>query len=124
VLRGPGLALIHVHRAPWPGAYWLAGAKRAVPDRLWAWAKSGFRRDPLTSEATFRGTAPLRREEIGRLWGSAGLTIVELRKDPTHDPGRRALVAARPRAPHRPSRLVRACRPVISDGRTGRARTS
>lgn len=95
VLRGDGLALIHVHRAPWPGAYWLARAKRAVPDPVWAWAKSTVGRDPLTSDATFRGTAPLRREEIARLWGSAGLEIVELREDPTHEPGRRVLVAAR-----------------------------
>jgi SAM-dependent methyltransferase len=98
VLRADGLALIHVHRAPWPGAYWLARAKRAVPDPLWAWVKSGFGRDPLTSDATFRGTAPLRREEIARLWSAAGLTIVELREDPTHEPGRRVLVTARPRA--------------------------
>jgi SAM-dependent methyltransferase len=99
VLRDDGLALIHVHRAPWPGAYWLGRAKRAVPDPLWAWVKRGLGRgDPLTSDATFRGTAPLRREEIARLWGSAGLGIVELREDPTHEPGRRALVAARPRA--------------------------
>lgn len=96
VLRGDGLALIHVHRAPWPGAYWLARATRAVPDPVWAWAKSTVGRDPLTSDATFRGTAPLRREEIARLWGSAGLEIVELREDPTHEPGRRVLVAARP----------------------------
>ena len=95
VLRGNGLSLIHVHRAPGPGAYWLARAKRAVPDPLWTWAKSRVGRDPLTSDATFRGTAPLRREEIARLWGSAGLTIVELRDDPTHEPGHRALVAAR-----------------------------
>jgi SAM-dependent methyltransferase len=96
VLRSDGLALIHVHRAPGPGAYWLARAKRAVPDRLWARAKSSFGRDPLTSDATFRGTAPLRREEIARLWGAAGLTIQELCEDPTHEPGRRVLVAARP----------------------------
>jgi SAM-dependent methyltransferase len=96
VLRGDGLALIHVHRAPWPGAYWLARAKRAVPDPVWTRAKSGLGRDPLTSDATFRGTAPLRREEIARLWGSSGLTIVELREDPTHEPGHRVLVLARP----------------------------
>jgi SAM-dependent methyltransferase len=95
VLRADGLALIHVHRAPWPGTYWLARAKRAVPDPLWAWAKSGFGRDPLTSDATFRGTAPLRREEIARLWDSSGLEIGELREDPTHEPGRRVLVEAR-----------------------------
>jgi SAM-dependent methyltransferase len=100
VLRGDGLALIHVHRPPWPGAYWLARAKRAVPDPIWAWAKSGLGRDPLTSDATFRGTAPLRREEIARLWGSAGLEIVELRDDPTHEPRCRVLVAARPPADH------------------------
>jgi SAM-dependent methyltransferase len=98
VLRGDGLALIHVHRAPWPGAYWLARAKRAVPDPLWARIKRWLGRgDPLTSDATFRGTAPLKREEIARLWGSAGLAIVELGEDPTHEPGRRALVAAQPR---------------------------
>jgi SAM-dependent methyltransferase len=99
VLRDDGFALIHVHRAPWPGAYWLGRAKRAVPDPLWARIKRALGRgDPLTSDATFRGTAPLRREEIAQLWGSAGLAIRELRADPTHEPGRRALVASRPHA--------------------------
>lgn len=99
VLRGDGLALIHVHRAPWPGAYWLGRAKRAVPDPLWASVKRALgRSDPLTSDATFRGTAPLRGEEIAQLWEAAGLAIRELRADPTHEPGTRALVAARPRA--------------------------
>jgi SAM-dependent methyltransferase len=99
VLRGDGLALIHVHRAPGPGAYWLGRAKRAVPDPLWARVKSLLGRgDPLTSDATFRGTAPLRREDIARLWSAAGLDVVELRDDPTHEPLRRALVLARPAA--------------------------
>ena len=96
VLRPDGLALIHVHRAPGAAAYWLERAKNAVPDRIWSRLKSAIGRDPLTSDATFRGTAPLRRKDIEQLWTSAGLTVAELREDPTHEPARRALVAARP----------------------------
>jgi SAM-dependent methyltransferase len=96
VLRPEGLALIHVHRAPGVAAYWLARAKRAVPDRIWTQLKRALRRgDPLTSDATFRGTAPLRRSDIEELWTSAGLTVTELREDPTHEPARRTLVIAR-----------------------------
>ena len=96
VLRPDGLALIHVNRAPGPVAYWLARAKRAVPDPIWARLKRALGRgEPLTSDVTFRGTAPLRRNDIEELWASAGLTIAELREDPTHEPARRALVAAR-----------------------------
>jgi SAM-dependent methyltransferase len=97
VLRRDGLALIHVHRAPSPVAYWLEKSKRLVPDPLWAPLKLLLGRgDPLTSDATFRGTAPLTRREIARLWTSAGLAVSELRDDPTHEPGDRALVVARP----------------------------
>jgi SAM-dependent methyltransferase len=97
VLHRDGLALVHVRRAPGPGAYWLERAKRAVPDDAWARIKHTLgRRDPLTSDATFRGTAPLRRREIEQLWSSAGLEIVELRADPTHEPGTRVFVVARP----------------------------
>jgi len=96
VLRPDGLALIHVHRAAGAAGYWLERAKRAVPDRIWALVKRAIGRgDPLTSDATFRGTAPLRRKDIAELWTSAGLTVVGLRDDPTHEPARRALVAAR-----------------------------
>lgn len=99
VLRRDGLALIHVHRAPSPTVYWLEKSKRLVPDSLWARLKLMLRRgDPLTSDATFRGTAPLTRREIARLWASAGLAVSELRDDPTHEPGDRALVVARPTA--------------------------
>jgi hypothetical protein len=55
------------------------------------------RGDPLTSDATFRGIAPLRRKDIEELWTSAGLVAAELREDPTHEPARRALVVARRR---------------------------
>lgn len=97
VLRPDGLALIHVHRPPGTAAYWLERAKRAVPDRIWSRLKRALGRgDPLTSDATFRGTAPLRRDDIEELWTSAGLTVAELRDDPTHEPASRALVAARP----------------------------
>ncbi|HET7856493.1 MAG TPA: class I SAM-dependent methyltransferase [Gaiellaceae bacterium] len=96
VLRPDGLALIHVHRPPGPGAYWLERAKRAVPDSLWMQLKRAVGRgDPLTSDATFRGTAPLRRKDIAELWHAVGLAIVELRNDPTHEPARRVLVSAR-----------------------------
>jgi SAM-dependent methyltransferase len=97
VLRRDGLALIHVHRAPSPVAYWLEKGKRLVPDSLWARLKLMLGRgDPLTSDATFRGTAPLTRREIARLWAAAGLAVSELRDDPTHEPGDRVLVIARP----------------------------
>jgi SAM-dependent methyltransferase len=96
VLRPDGLALIHVHRAPGAAAYWLERAKRAVPDRIWSRLKRALGRgDPLTSDATFRGTAPLRRNDIEELWTAAGLTVAELRDDPTHEPARRTIVAAR-----------------------------
>jgi SAM-dependent methyltransferase len=96
VLRPDGLSVIHVHRAPGPAAYWLDRAKSAVPDRIWLRLKRALGRgDPLMSDSTFRGTAPLRRDDIEELWASAGLTVVELRDDPTHEPARRALVVAR-----------------------------
>jgi SAM-dependent methyltransferase len=96
VLRPDGLALIHVHCPPRAGAYWLERAKRVVPDSLWARLKSAVGRgDPLTSDATFRGTAPLRRKDIAELWTMAGLTVLALEDDPTHDPAQRALVSAR-----------------------------
>lgn len=96
VLRTGGLALIHVHRAPGTAVYWLERAKHAVPDRIWLRLKRALGRgDPLTSDVTFRGTAPLRRKDIEELWAGAGLTVTELREDPTHEPGSRALVVAR-----------------------------
>lgn len=96
VLRPEGLALIHVHRASGAAAYWLERAKRAVPDRIWLRMKRALGRgDPLTSDLTFRGTAPLRRRDIEELWTAAGLTVTELRDDPTHEPATRALVVAR-----------------------------
>jgi SAM-dependent methyltransferase len=96
VLRPEGRALIHVHRAPGTAVYWLERTKHAVPDRIWLRLKRALRRgEPLTSDVTFRGTAPLRRKDIEELWTGAGLTVNELRDDPTHEPGSRALVAAR-----------------------------
>ena len=96
VLRPDGLALIHVHRAPGVAAYWLERAKRAVPDRIWTKLKRALGRgDPLTSDLTYRGLAPLRRRDIEELWTSAGLKVTELRDDPTHEPAKRALVVAR-----------------------------
>ena len=96
VLRPDGLAVIHVHRAPGSAAYWLDRAKCAVPDRIWLRLKHALDRgDPLMSDSTFRGTAPLRRDDIEELWTSASLTVVELRDDPTHEPASRALVVAR-----------------------------
>ena len=96
VLRPAGLALLHVHRPPGAGAYWLERAKRAVPDKVWTQLKSALGRgDPLTSDATFRGTAPLRRKDISVLWTFAGLDVAELRDDPTHEPAGRAFVVTR-----------------------------
>jgi SAM-dependent methyltransferase len=96
VLRPQGLAVIHVHRAPGVTAYWLERAKRAVPDRVWMQLKRALGRgDPLTSDVTFRGIAPLRRRDVEELWTSAGLRVAEVRDDPTHEPAQRALVVAR-----------------------------
>jgi SAM-dependent methyltransferase len=96
-LRPDGHALIHVHRAPGAAAYWLERAKRAVPDPTWARLKRLVGRgEPLTSDLTFRGTAPFRRTDIEELWTSAGLKVTELRDDPTHEPAQRVLVLARP----------------------------
>ena len=96
ILRPEGLALIHVHRAPGAAAYWLERAKSAVPDRIWLRLKRALGRgDPLMSDVTFRGTAPLRRNDIEELWTSTGLRVTELRDDPTHEPSERALVLAR-----------------------------
>ena len=81
---------------PGAAAYWLERAKRAVPDRIWLRLKRLLGRgDPMTSDMTFRGTAPLRRRDIDELWAGAGLTMTELRDDPTHEPASRALVVAR-----------------------------
>ena len=96
VLRGDGLALIHLHTAHSGPSHWVERAKLLVPDSLWGWLKRVLRRgDPLTSDATFRGTPPLRRDEIEPLLASCGLELVELREDPTHEPGRRAFAVAR-----------------------------
>ena len=96
VLRPEGLALIHVHRAPGAAAYWLERAKRLVPDGIWLRLKRVLGRgDPLTSDLTFRGTAPLRRRDVEKLWAGTGLTVTELREDPTHEPAERTLVVAR-----------------------------
>lgn len=96
VLRPEGLALIHVHRAPGAAAYWLERTKRLVPDGIWLRLKRVLGRgDPLTSDLTFRGTAPLRRRDVEELWAGAGLMVAELRDDPTHEPAERTLVVAR-----------------------------
>jgi SAM-dependent methyltransferase len=96
VLRPDGLALIHLHTTRSRPSYWVQRAKLLVPDSVWGWLKRVLRRgDPLTSDATFRGTPPLRRDEIGPLLASSGLELVELREDPTHEPGRRVFAVAR-----------------------------
>ncbi|HEX7254647.1 MAG TPA: class I SAM-dependent methyltransferase [Gaiellaceae bacterium] len=94
VLRPDGAALLHVKTEPEGGSLRARGA-RLVPDALVRLAKRALGRDPLVSDPSFRGTA-VGRERLEGLFGGAGLTVREVREDPTHEPGTRAFVLASP----------------------------
>jgi SAM-dependent methyltransferase len=94
ILRPGGLALLHVKTEP-EGGRWKAAIARMIPDALLRAAKRALGRDPLVSDPSFRGTA-LSRDRLRAVFEEAGLTIRELRDDPTHEPGTRAFVVASP----------------------------
>ncbi|HZM17943.1 MAG TPA: class I SAM-dependent methyltransferase [Gaiellaceae bacterium] len=92
VLRRDGAALLHVKTEAERGA-----AARLVPDALVRLAKRAVGRDPLVSDPSFRGTA-VSRDRLEGLFNEAGLSVRELREDPTHEPGSRVFVLASPRS--------------------------
>ncbi len=94
ILRPGGIALLHVKTEP-EGGRLKAAIAGLIPDAALQAAKRAAGRDPLVSDPSFRGTA-LKRETLGPVFAAAGLTIRDLRDDPTHDPGTRAFVVASP----------------------------
>jgi SAM-dependent methyltransferase len=92
VLRRDGAALLHVKTEAEHGT-----AARLVPDALVRLAKRAVGRDPLVSDPSFRGTA-VSRDRLEGLFNEAGLSVRELREDPTHEPGSRVFVLASPRS--------------------------
>ena len=71
------------------------GCAQLVPDSLVRLAKRALGRDPLVSDPSFRGTA-VSRDRLEGLFREAGLSVRELREDPTHEPGTRVFVLASP----------------------------
>ena len=94
ILKPGGVALLHVKTEP-EGGRLKAKIAGIVPDAALRAVKRALGRDPLVSDPSFRGTA-LSRANLGSIFADAGLTIRELREDPTHDPGTRAFVVASP----------------------------
>ncbi len=90
VLRRDGAALLHVKTESEHGT-----AAQLVPASLVRLAKRALGRDPLVSDPSFRGTA-VSRDRLEGLFREAGLSVRELREDPTHDPGTRVFVLASP----------------------------
>ena len=66
-----------------------------MPDALVRLAKRALGRDPLVSDPSFRGTA-VSRDRLESLFNEAGLSVRELREDPTHEPDTRVFVLASP----------------------------
>jgi SAM-dependent methyltransferase len=94
ILRHDGIALLHV-KTEAEGGRLRRGIARIVPDAAVRLVKRVLGRDPLVSDPSFRGTA-LPRERLPEFFAEAGMTIRELRDDPTHAPGTRAFVVASP----------------------------
>jgi SAM-dependent methyltransferase len=94
ILRPDGLALLHV-KTEAEGGRVRARLARVAPDSAVRLVKRLAGRDPLVSDPSFRGTA-VSRERLPELFAEAGLTVHELRDDPTHVPGSRAFVVASP----------------------------
>jgi SAM-dependent methyltransferase len=92
VLRRDGVALLHVKTEAERGT-----VARLVPDALVRLAKRALGRDPLVSDPSFRGTA-VSPDRLESLSNEAGLSVRELREDPTHEPGSRLFVLASPRS--------------------------
>ena len=92
VLRRDGAALLHVKTEAERGT-----AARLVPHALVRLAKRALGRDPLVSDPSFRGTA-VSTDRLESLFNEAGLSVRELREDPTHEPGSRVFVLASPRS--------------------------
>jgi SAM-dependent methyltransferase len=94
ILRPGGVALLHVKTEP-EGGRLKAAIARLIPDAALRAVKRSLGGDPLVSDPSFRGTA-LSRERLASVFAEAGLTVRELRDDPTHQPGTRAFVVASP----------------------------
>jgi SAM-dependent methyltransferase len=95
VLSPGGMALIHLRTADEGGGL-RTQLGRLLPDSVARTTKRALGRDGLVSDRTFRGTKPVRRDELPALLASAGLNVTEVRADPTHAPGSRAFVVASP----------------------------
>lgn len=97
-LRPGGVALVHVPcRVPRAGR---PPRLRLVLRQLPLPLQRGLKRllpgsDPLTTDAAYRGAAPLAEEELVDLWSRAGLEVVELRDDPTHTANSHRFVLSR-----------------------------
>jgi SAM-dependent methyltransferase len=94
VLRPDGIAFLHLKTKP-EGGRLRARVVALAPDALVRAAKRSLGRDPLVSDASFRGTA-VGRDRLPGLFGEAGLAVRQLREDPTHEPGSRVFVLASP----------------------------
>jgi SAM-dependent methyltransferase len=95
VLRPDGLALVHVKTAV-EGAKLRGTLVRLIPDAAVRGIKRALGRDVLVSDPSFRGAPPLPRERLAGLFADAGLSVREVREDPTHATGTRAFVVASP----------------------------
>jgi SAM-dependent methyltransferase len=97
VLRPGGIALVHVHTAPTRRVVLRTRLVRLLPAAVVRFVKTRvLGHDPLTCDESFRGAPPLDPAELGRFFADAGLAVDDVRHDPTHAPGARALVVARP----------------------------
>lgn len=97
VLRPSGTALLHLATAPRV----RRPSRSAIGRRLPGWLVRALKRfvlrqDPFVADASFRGAAPLAPDRLRALLAEARLELVELRDDPTHAPGSRTFVVARP----------------------------
>jgi SAM-dependent methyltransferase len=94
ILRPDGIALLHL-KTQSDGGRLRRAAAQLVPDATVQLVKRALGRDPLVSDASFRGTT-VPRERLLELFAEAGMTVRELRDDPTHAPGTRVFVVAGP----------------------------
>ena len=93
-LRPGGTALIHVKTGFGKETTGLRQWTHQVPTWVFAPVKKMLGKDPLKTDETYRGALPLSEAEIERMFRAAGMRIVELRPDPTHEVGTRVFVNA------------------------------
>jgi SAM-dependent methyltransferase len=88
VLKPQGLAMIHFRTGGW-SVRLLYVAAGMLPSWLHAGLKRIRGKRPLTSDASWRGAAPLSHRQIEMMAQKAALTVADFIEDPTHAPGTR-----------------------------------